>query len=312
MRIFMTGATGVLGRPVLQQLVRSEYLVRGLAHSKANAELLRRWGAEPVAVDLFDTAALAEAVQGCQAVLHLATGIPGAMNLGRRSAGRETNHLRREATRCVVDAALEELVQAVVYPSICFGYPDSGAEWIDSTTTTPIAEDYNKATFEAEAEVDRFAGTGRRGIVLRMGFMYGPESPQSHDQLRLARLGIASVSGRPGAYHPFVAITDAARALVAALQQASTGTYDIVEDEPPTTEEINRAMAQAVGRRHLRALPTLLTDRMVITGAMRRSQRVSNRRFRIATGWSPRLRSANGGWELVAGSARQPDGRANQ
>lgn len=57
-----------------------------------------------------------------------------------------------------------------------------------------------------------------RGINARMGLFYGPESPQSRDQLRFARWGIASVVGRPDTYHPFVVIEDAAQAIVAALE----------------------------------------------------------------------------------------------
>lgn len=302
MKIFITGATGVLGRHVVPQLVQSGHQVRGLARSDGNVELLRRLGAEPVRVDLFDLAALTQAVEGCDAILHLATKIPSTMNLGRRSAWMETDHIRREGTRTVVDAALAQQVQAVIYPSICFAYPDSGAEWIDATLAKPIVGNYYATTFDAEQEIQRFTGAGGKGIILRMGFFYGPESPQSQDQLRFARWGIASVPGRPGAYHPFVVIEDAAQAIVAALEHTPTGIYDIVEDEPPTTEEINAAMARAVGRRRLRSLPDFLV-RMSLGGimpVMSHSQRVSNRRFKDATGWFPRYSTKSGAWDRVA------------
>jgi nucleoside-diphosphate-sugar epimerase len=303
MKIFITGATGVLGRHVVPQLVQSGHQVRGLARTEGNVALLRSFGAEPVRVDLFDRAALTKAVEGCDAILHLATRIPSTMNLGKRSAWVETDHIRREGTRTVVDAALAQQVQTVIYPSICFAYPDSGAEWIDATIDKPVVGDYYATTFDAEREVQRFADAGRRGIALRMGFFYGPESSQSQDQLRFARWGVASVGGRPDAYHPFVVIEDAARAIVAALEHAPAGTYDIVEDEPPTTTEINAAMAKAVGRRRLRSLPDFLVQMMLgreIKSVMSRSQRVSNRRFKDATGWSPRYSTTGGGWDRVA------------
>jgi nucleoside-diphosphate-sugar epimerase len=303
MKIFITGATGVLGRRVVPQLVQSGHQVRGLARTEGNVTLLRSFGAEPVHVDLFDRAALTQAVEGCDAILHLATRIPSTMNLGKRSAWVETDHLRREGTRTVVDAALAQQVQTVIYPSICFAYPDSGAQWIDATIDKPLVGEYYATTFDAEREMQRFAEAGRRGITLRMGFFYGPESSQSQDQLRFARWGVASVGGRPDAYHPFVVIEDAARAIVAALDHAPAGTYDIVEDEPPTTAEINAAMAKAVGRRRLHSLPDFLVQMMLgreIKSVMSRSQRVSNRRFKDATGWSPRYSSTSGGWDRVA------------
>jgi nucleoside-diphosphate-sugar epimerase len=85
--------------------------------------------------------------------------------------------------------------------------------------------------------------------------------------------------------------------------QAPAGTYDIVEDEPPTTAEINAAMAKAVGRRRLRSLPDFLVQMTMgreIMSVMSRSQRVSNRRFKAETGWSPRVSTVGGGWDQVA------------
>ena len=91
MKIFITGATGVLGRHIVPQLVQSGHQVRGLARSDGNVELLRRLRAEPARVDLFDLAALTQAVEACDAILHLATKIPSTMNLGKRSAWVETD-----------------------------------------------------------------------------------------------------------------------------------------------------------------------------------------------------------------------------
>jgi nucleoside-diphosphate-sugar epimerase len=303
MKIFITGATGVLGRHVVPQLIESGHQVQGLARSEENVEFLQSFGAEPSRVDLFDSTALTRAVDGCEAILHLATRIPSTMNLGKRSAWVETDHIRREGTRNVVDAALAQQVQTVIYPSICFAYPDCGAEWIDATLDKLAIGDYYATTFDAEREVRRFAAAGRRGITLRMGLFYGPESPQSRDQLRFARWGIASAVGRRDAYHPFVVIEDAAQAIVAALEHVPSGTYDIVEDEPPTTAELNAAMAEAAHRHHLRSLPDFLVQMMMgreIMSVMSRSQRVSNRRFKDAAGWSPRYSTSGGGWDRVA------------
>jgi nucleoside-diphosphate-sugar epimerase len=307
MKLFITGATGVLGRHIVPQLVKSGHQVRGLARSDGNAELLRRLHAEPARVDLFDLAALTQAVEACDAILHLATRIPSTMNLGKRSAWVETDHIRGVGTRNVVDAALAQHVQTIIYPSICFAYPDSGAEWIDATLDKLVFEDYYTTTFDAEREMHRFTDAGGKGIILRMGLFYGPESLQSQDQLRFARWGIASAVGRPDAYHPFVVIEDAAQSIVAALEHAPVGIYDIVEDEPPTTEEINAAMSKAVGRRRLRALPDFLVNMTIgrgIMSVMSRSQRVSNRRFKDATGWSPRFSTKNGAWDRVAQAMR--------
>ncbi|MBV9109550.1 MAG: NAD(P)H-binding protein, partial [Gemmatimonadetes bacterium] len=76
MDVFVTGATGVLGRPVVRLLVEEGHRVRALARSDSNDSLLARLGAEPMRGELFEPASLAAAVAGADAVLHLATRIP--------------------------------------------------------------------------------------------------------------------------------------------------------------------------------------------------------------------------------------------
>ena len=54
MKVFVAGATGVLGRPTVQALVEAGHEVRGTARGEEKSALLRSLGAEPVTVDLFD------------------------------------------------------------------------------------------------------------------------------------------------------------------------------------------------------------------------------------------------------------------
>ena len=101
MKIFITGATGVLGKAVITDLLAGGHVVYALSRSEANTEVLQRLGAKPVPADLFDSQALVQALAGCEAeaILHLATSIPSPMQLGRRSAWQENDHIRREGTR---------------------------------------------------------------------------------------------------------------------------------------------------------------------------------------------------------------------
>lgn len=302
MDIFVTGATGVLGRPVVRQLAQAGHHVRGLARSEQNAAMLRELGAEPVCGDLWHDEPLRAAVQRSDAVLHLATRIPPLASMGKRDAWRETDRIRAEGTRRIVDYALNTRVQTIIYPSLSFIYPASGDHWIDATNAKPVVVDYYRTTFDAEAEVRRFTETGGRGVVLRMGYFYGPASAQNVAQLRYARWGIGSVPGAAGVYHPYIAIDDAARAVVAALEHAPADIFDIVDDGPPTTQAMNQAMAAAVGRKRLYSLPNFVLRQVMgndILATMTRSQRVSNQRFKDATGWRPQVALADG-WQAVA------------
>lgn len=305
MEIFVTGATGVLGRPVVQRLVAAGHHVRGLSRSPANVARLRQLSVEPVEADLFDVAALKAAVADCDAILHLATKIPPTSRAGRISAWVENDRIRRDGTRNLVEAALATDVTTLVYPSFAFVYPDSGERWIDATTTAPAPTAIVRSTLDAESEVARFAASaGRRGVSLRMGAFYGPGAPSTQDMLRLARLGFAPLPGRPETYVPVVWIDDAADAVVTALSKASSGRYDIVDDEPLSRQDLFAAMAYAVGRQRLRRLPAWLMRLIggVAADTLSRDLRISNRRFKAETGWAPRVRDARVGLRRLAAS----------
>jgi nucleoside-diphosphate-sugar epimerase len=302
MQIFVTGATGVLGKAVVPGLLADGHVVYALSRSQANTAVLQGLGAKPVPADLFDGQALVQALVGCEAegILHLATSIPPTMQVGRRKAWQENDRIRREGARALVEAALAAgTASAFVYPSYAFVYPESGDRWIDAETT-PVHPAANLfSTLDAEAAVARFAGHERRGISLRMGSLYGPE-PSSRQLLRYARWGIAAFP--PGALDAYLAqiwVPDAASALVAAVTQpVPSGVYDIVDDDPLTRGEVFAAMAQAVGRQHLWHPPALLMRMM--TGAVydvvSRSLRVSNRRFKAMSTWNPSVPNARMGW----------------
>ncbi len=136
-QILVTGATGVLVRAVVPRLVAAGHAVRALSRSEQNDELIRAMGAEPVRTDLFDSAALRQAMAGRDAVLHLATKIPPTEQARKPSAWGENDRIRSEATRLLVDATLAAGATTFVYPSVTFVYPDRGDDWIDAATTPP-------------------------------------------------------------------------------------------------------------------------------------------------------------------------------
>ena len=301
MKVFITGATGVLGRVVARLLVDGGYQVRALARSARNESQLREIGAEPFTANLFDSSSLRKALMGRDAVLHLATHIPPAKDSTRPGAWRENDRIRTEGTRSLVDAALECGVPTFIYPGIVFVYPDGGANWLD-TTTPPAPTPILRSSLDAEAEVVRFTGAGHRGIVLRMAGFYGPTAPNTLHMLRSAQGGIALIFGRNKAYQSLIWLDDAALAVVDALRRASAGIYDVVDDEPLQKRELAATLAKAVRRRRLLRPPAFLL--WLFGGGnvmfLARSQRVSNRKFKAETGWSPMVPSARQGFDLLS------------
>jgi nucleoside-diphosphate-sugar epimerase len=299
MNVFVTGATGVLGREVVTTLAAQGHTVRGVARTDEKARWLRDRGAEPVGVDLFDAAAVKDAVAGSDAVLHLATSIPPMKDMRRSDSWTTNNRLRTVSTRLLVDAALAHGVSAVVAESISFCYPDRGAEWIDESVPF-VDEPWLHAVIDLEQEVARFAQHGGRGVSLRFGSFYGPEARIVDEMLVLARRGLAPYLGDPDAYVASIHTDDAASATVAALQAAS-GAYNVCDDPLPR-RVVAEAFASAFGTKRLRFGPGFLQRFLTRkTGdALMRSHRVSNQRFRLETGWAPTFADVRDGFIDVA------------
>jgi len=249
--VFVTGATGTLGRPVLRRLAAAGWRVRALARRDADRPRLEEQGVEPVRGDLFDPETLGRGTDGCHAVLHLATRIPPGRDATRLASWRENDRIRIDGTRLLVDTAVAAGVRRFVYPSVCLVYPDRGDAWIDERVPAGPDSRILASTLTAEREVARFDRGAGAGLVLRMGAFYGPDAPSTRETLAMARRGIAGVLGPRHAYTSPIWVDDAAAAVVAALGAVPGGLYNVVDDEPQPRGLLADAMAAAVGRRRL-------------------------------------------------------------
>ncbi len=304
MNVFVTGATGVLGKPVVRLLVEAGYQVSALSHSEANITTIQQLSATPVVADLFERESLIRALSSTrvEAIIHLATRIPPTSRMGKLSSWQENDRIRRVGTRTLVEAALATDIQTMIYPSFYFVYPDRGDAWINANSTPVQKHPIQQATIDAEAEVARLTQARRRGIVLRLGNLYGPQAPSAMEQFRLAQRGFAALLGPGNAYLSSIWVEDAARAILIALNEAPAGVYDLVDDEPLTRDAFANALAQSVGKSRLFRIPHQVMKLLAgAAGEMAsRSQRVSNRRFQELTSWRPAVPNAREGWAIIA------------
>lgn len=301
MNVFLTGATGAIGPATVRGLVDQGHQVRAVARTEEKAAQLGAEGAEPVAVDLFDGDAVKAAVDGCEAVLHLATHVPPMRKMASKNGWTEHNRLRTTANELLIDAALTTGAPTYVKESVTFSYPDRGDAWIDESTPPDESIAMLRPTLEGERMVDRFTAEGGRGVVLRFGSFYGPTARLVDEAFRLARWRLSIMAGSPDGYVSSIHTDDVAGAAVAALD-APPGVYNVVEDDPATRRQYLDAFSSAFGMRRLRPMPTWLVKMTARSGAeaVIRSQRVSNRKLRAATGWAPRFPSVREGWPAVA------------
>lgn len=295
MKIFLAGGTGVVGSRALPALVAAGHDVTAVARSAGKADLVRSLGGQPVTVDLFDADAVAAAVVGHEAVVNLATSIPPLSKAARGSAWTTNERLRTEASHHLGDGARHAGALRYVQESIAFPYVDNGDRWADEDHPVDQVGPFTGARF-AEAAAARFAEHGGAGVVLRFAQFYAPDSSHTQAFNATARRRINPFLGPPGAYTSFIHAEDAGSAVVSALR-APTGIYNVVDDEPVTRAEAGRIVAEALGVKPPRAVPKVV---QAVTPAsaklLMRSLRVSNRRFKAATGWQPTHPSIRGSW----------------
>jgi 2-alkyl-3-oxoalkanoate reductase len=301
MRVFVTGATGVIGRRVVPLLVAAGVDVTAVGRSAAKRAELERLGARTVAVDLFDREALRRALAGHQAVVNLATHMPASTvrMMLVPGAWRENDRIRQLGSAALVDAALAQGVERFVQESFAPIYEDGGEGWIDEGWPVRPAR-YNRSVLDAEASAERFTRAGGAGVVLRFAAFYGPDAFHVRDMLGVLRRGWMPIPGPRQAFLSTVSHDDAASAVVAALH-VPAGRYNVVDDAPLRRGEWAELLAEALGLPRTRFMPAWAWR---LGGSLMellaRSQRMSNRKLREASGWAPRLPSARESWQALA------------
>lgn len=313
MKIFVAGATGVVGRRLVPMLLERGWAVTAVARTAEKVKELGRLGARPVSVDLFDSAAVARAVGGHDAVCNLATSIPSSNRAMLPFAWRQNDRVRTLASRNLVEAAIRAGARGYIQESFAPMYPSCGDRWIDENSSVSPAP-HVRSAITAERNTKRFTEAGGQGVVLRFAYFYGPDSHHTLDIIRMAKAGWAAAFGRPEDYISSIHTEDAARAVVAALA-APAGVYNVADDEPVTKREFFAALAAALGVPPPRFLPGFFARLAGSVGeTLARSQRISNRHFKERSGWSPAYPSVREGLpalvrQLGAGPPRRGAGR---
>jgi nucleoside-diphosphate-sugar epimerase len=304
MRIFLAGATGVVGRRLVPSLVSEGHGVTAVGRTPEKRTTLERAGAAPVEVDLFDREAVGRAVGGHDVVINLATRIPSSsIGLLLPGAWKENDRLRREASANLGAAALRAGAGRFIQESFAPVYPDGGDGWIDETwPLRPVR--YNRSVLDAERAAEDFSRKGGAGVVLRFAGFYGADAFQVRDAIRMIRKGWAPLPGAATAYFSSLHHDDAATAVLAALR-APAGAYNIGDDEPLHRREYVDALATAIGAPPPKLPPAWLARLGgSLAELLSRSQRISNRKLRDETGWTPRYPSVREGWPAVAALLR--------
>jgi nucleoside-diphosphate-sugar epimerase len=301
MRVFVAGASGAIGRPLVPQLVAAGHEVTGTTRSEERAEGIRASGARAVVCDALDADALRAAVeQGApEVVVHQLTALPHRFDPRDKEIYAATNRVRGEGTRNLIAAARAAGVRRLVCQSIAFAYaPGAQPEVMDEDArlalgSPPPFGDAVRAIDEMERAV--LGAEGLEGVVLRYGWFYGPgtfyadDGSMAHD-VRKRRF---PVIGRGTGLFSFVHVDDAASATVAAVERGAPGIYNVVDDDPAPQREWLPFYAEAIGAKKPLRVPVWIARLVVgkIATMVGVQPGASNAKATRELGWEPRWAS---------------------
>ena len=297
MKVFVAGASGAIGRPLVRQLLAAGHEVTGMTRREEKAEAIRAAGAGAVVCDVFDAAALQRAVGEVapEVVIHELTSLPPRLDPRSRDALAATNRLRSEGTRNLVAAARAAGTRRLIAESVAFFYAPEG-DWVKGEDAPAFADAPGPfgAAGKALAELERqvLGAEGLEGIVLRYGWLYGPGTYYDRDgsQTEDFHRRRMPVVGKGTGTFSFIQVEDAASATVAAVERGEPGVYNVVDDEPAAMREWVPVFAAAVGAKKPRRVPAWLA-RLVAGSAvvgMATGQRgASNAKAKRELGWQP-------------------------
>jgi 2-alkyl-3-oxoalkanoate reductase len=301
MRVFIAGASGVLGRRLIRQLVARGHFVVGQVRSARAESVVRAAGGEPRHADLFDAESLAKAADGCDTIIHAATAIPTK----RKSVPSDwamNDRIRRKGTRCLTEAAAKIGAKTYLQQSVVWvARPKDDSAFDEDSPAVP--DPAIQSAIDAEA-IAREAGSadGFTVAILRGGFFYDSESAHTRmlaDGLRKRQMPII---GSGDAAWAMIHTDDAASAFVAVAEQAKNGMWHVVDNELVTVRAFLGEFAARLGARPPRRVPTWLARWIAGEQAVAfftRSTRTTNARLRRDFGWTPRYPTYREGLDQI-------------
>jgi nucleoside-diphosphate-sugar epimerase len=299
MKVFLAGATGALGRPLVDRLLAAGHAVVGTTRDAARADALRERGAEAVVLDAFDAGAVRAAVLAAEpeVVLHQLTAFPqDPQPTSMAAAVQLTNRLRRETVPPLLAAAREAGARRAIVQSISFVTRPDGRPVHDEDAPLHVAAPGSGGNAEAVRDMEAAvaAQDGLEGVVLRYGFLYGPGTWYDKEGAMAALFrkrrhpSIGDGRGRMS----FVHVDDAADATVRALDRGGPGVLNVTGDAVPATwKEWTPEVARLLGAAKPLWIPAWLGRRIAGDAMVHYATTLpgnANGRARAALDWTPR------------------------
>ncbi len=304
MKVFVAGATGAIGKPLLPQLVAAGHEVAALTRSPDKAEGLLAAGVEPVVADALDRDAIVAAIVRAKpdVIVHELTAIDDLSDMRHFDRGfATTNRLRTEGTDNLLAGARGAGTRRFVAQSFG-GWPYAREGDMVKSEDDPLDENPPTAIRQTLAAIKHLeravtSAEGIEGLVLRYGGFYGPgtsidaDGGQTTEMVRKRRFPIV---GDGNGVWSLVHVEDAAAATVAAVERGEPGIYNVTDDEPAPVREWLPVFAEAIGAKPPRRVPAwlgrLAAGELAVM-MMTAIRGASNAKAKRELGWAPRYPS---------------------
>lgn len=289
MKVFIAGATGVLGRRLIPLFLHEGLEVLALARNPENERVIASLGGEPRKGNLFDADSLVRAAEGADVVIRAATAIPPGTRF-RTKDWVENDRVRRDGTRALLACAGRVHAKLYVQESIVWvAQPADGSAFDESSSVAPRL--WYGSAIDAES-IAKEAGLqgGFDVATLRFGAFYSADSTQTRWMGRSLVRRRLPIVGHGDAVWSNIHLDDAAAAIVAATKAMRSGLWHVVDDRPTRTADFFRTFARLLDAPEPREIPAWLVRLFVGSATvafLTASTRTSNARIRKDLGWAP-------------------------
>lgn len=255
MEVFITGATGVLGKRVVKLLVENNLKVRALSRSEANENIIRSLGGIPVSGDLFNSDDMIKASEGCDIILHLATAIP--KNGKPKAADWKMNdRIRTEGTYVLLEAARVNEIGFFLQQSIAFLYGNRNGETV--TADMRIADKQPGMLNSAKTMEEIIQKSGVHYAIVRFGSFYSADSAQTKGQVEAVKKRKLPIIGKGDFYWNVIHVDDAASAILHILlnkERCQNKIINVSDFNPILFSDWVKAIASATGSKPPASIP---------------------------------------------------------
>ena len=299
MRVFVAGASGALGKPVVRELIARGHDVVAMTSTGSKRPMLEELGASATVGDVFDARATAELVRSAEpeGVINVAS--KWSVYPTRTSQVTPANQIREVGPRNLVAAAIAAGARRYVNESMTFFYGYGDHRQALTEAQPPGRERRTglqrviDAIVAAERVVRERSESGEiEGACMRFGFFHGQHADSTSRMFDLVRKRKLPLIGKGDAVRSWIELEDAARAVADALERAPAGSvYNVVDDEPVSMSEYVGEIVRLTDSKPPRRLPYWLVNlgASYVAPAFGRGRlAISNAKLKQELGWTPR------------------------